>query len=264
MNMRGRVAHIEAADSGWRGLYRTGGAAAVIAVVLFRRNLGAEFSLLRITGIISFGPATTPRTAVEWFSLLQGNALLGLVLLEIFDLVNYALVGLIFLALYGALRRDNKSAMVIATVLGLVGIAVSFATNHAFALLSLSDRYAAAATDAQRSMFLAAGEALLATSNPGAIYQGTGIYASLLLVTLAGIIISVVMLRSSVFGTATACAGILAGVFGLGYFGALALAPAVRAAPPSISAVFLLVWYLRIGRRLFRLGAGAPGEEARE
>lgn len=57
-------------------------------------------------------------------------------------------------------------------------------------------------------------EALLAINDPGAIYQGTGIHTSLLLVTLAGLIISLVMLRSSIFGKITAYVGILANMFG--------------------------------------------------
>lgn len=146
--------------------------------------------------------------------------------------------------------------MVIATTFGFVGIAVYFASNQAFAMLSLSDQYAAATTNVQRSMLLAAGQALLAIDNPGAVYQGTGIYISLLLVTLAGLIISIVMLRSSIFGKATAYAGILANVFGLGYFIALAFAPALCFLPPSISAPFRLIWYILIARRLFQLGSG--------
>jgi hypothetical protein len=188
--------------------------------------------------------------------LLQNNRFVGLSLLNVFDIVNYALVGLIFLALCGALRRADKSAMVIATTFGFVGIAVYFPSNQAFAMLSLSDQYAAATTDAQRSILLAAGDALLAVNNPGAIYQGTGIYMSLLLVTLAGLIISIVMLRSSIFNKATAYVGILANVFGLGYFIALAFAPAIYVLPPIISAPLRVIWYILIARRLFQLGSG--------
>jgi hypothetical protein len=174
-------------------------------------------------------------------------------LLDVFDLVNYALVDLILLALYGALRRANKSAVAIATTWGFVGIAVYFASNRAFAMLSLSQRYAAATTDAQRSILLAAGEALLAVNNPGAFYQGTGIYLSLFLVLLAGLTISVVMLQSNVFSKATAITGMLANGFGLGYFIALACAPALCWLPPSVSAPFRVTWYILIALRLFRL-----------
>ena len=239
----------------WRGLYRAGGAAALIAALLFRRNLGAEFWLLRNMGLIGFGPKTIPSSAPDWFALLQDSPFLGLTLLNLFDLVNYALVGLIFLALYGALRRVDQSAMLIATTFGFVGIAVCLSSNQAFAMLALSEQYVAATTEAQRSICLAAGQALLAIDNPGTIHNGTGIYVSLLLVTLAGLIISIVMLRSRVFGRATAYIGILAHAFGLGYFVALVLAPAIVFLPPSLSALFLLAWYIRIGLRLLQLGS---------
>ncbi len=57
-------------------------------------------------------------------------------------------------------------------------------------------------------MLLASGEALLAIHNPGAVFQGAGVNLGLLLVTVAGLIIAVVMLRSDVFGRATAIIGI--------------------------------------------------------
>jgi len=50
--------------------------------------------------------------------------------------------------------------MTIALGLGLGGIALYFAVNPTLSMLYLSDQYAAATTDAQRSAFLAAGEAL--------------------------------------------------------------------------------------------------------
>ena len=247
--------HPDSPDSAWKGLYRVGGAAALITVVFFRRNFGAELVGFRGFGLIDV-PATYPASALEWFTLLQDGKLVGLALFNVVDLVNYALVGLMFLALYGALRRANRSAMVIATTCGWAGIAVYFASNQAFSMLSLSNRYAAAATDARRSMLLAAGEALLAINNPGAIHQGTGIYISLLLVTLAGLIMSIVMLRSHIFGKVTASVGLLANGFLLGYFIALAFAPALYALPVIISAPFRVTWYVLIARKLFQLGSG--------
>lgn len=240
-------------NSRWNILFFTGGAAALIAGIVFRRNLDAEFLLLRGTGIIDIGPASPPTTITDWFALLQNNKLLGLTLLNVFDLVNYALVGLIFLTLCVVLWRDGKSLIALAGMLGFTGIAVYFASNQAFSVLYLSSQYAAATTDAQRSLFLAAGQAALAVHyNAG--YQGTGIYPSFFLVSTAGLIISAVMLRSSIFSRATACLGILANVFGLGYYVALVLLPAMVFLPLSVSAIFLLAWYILIGCRLLRLG----------
>jgi len=244
----------EIADPAWKSLYKIGGVAALMAVFVFRRNLGAELGLLSNFGIIRGVPTTPLTSASDWFSLLQDNQLIGLTLLNFFDLVEYALLGLVFLALYGALRQAHRSAMVIATTCGLVGITVYFASNQAFGMLALSERYAAATSDAQRSIYLAAGEALLAINNPEAIYQGTGIYVSFFLVLFAGLLTSVVMWRGELFSKATAVTGILANGIGLCYFITLTFAPAVYWIPHPISAPFRVVWYFLVALRLFKLG----------
>jgi hypothetical protein len=239
----------------WKGLFRVGGAAALIAGLVFRRNLDAELMLLKDSGIINVGLTTPPGTVMDWFALLQNNPLFGLTLLNLFDMVNYALVGLMFLALLAALRRVRQSAMAIAAFLGFVGIAVYLASNQALTMLSLSNQYATATTDAQRLMLLAAGQATLAIHH-NASYEGAGLYLSFFCVTVAGLIISAVMLRSDTFSKITAYVGLLANGFGLGYYFALVFAPAMIALSLSISALFLLAWYVLIGRRLWAISSG--------
>lgn len=245
--------YVKAKDNSWRALYITGGVAALLAVFVFRRNLAAELGLLSNLGLLSGAPTSPLTGAIDWLNLLQENRLIGLTLLNFFDVIEYALVGLMFLALYGALRQTSKSAMLIATTCGLVGITVYLASNQAFAMLALSERYATATTAAQRSLYLAAGEALLATNNPEAIYQGSGIYFSLFLVLLAGLIISIVMLRSETFRKATAITGMLANGIGLCYFIGLAFAWELYWLPIPISAPFRVIWYFLIALRLFKL-----------
>lgn len=243
-------------DVRWRLLLKLGGWAAFVAALLFRRNLAEEFLLLRLSGIIRSGPQAFPGNAADWFTLLRTYPLIGLTFLNLFDVVNYALVGLIFLGLCPALFRVSKSAMTLAMALTFVAVAVYFASNQAFALLSLSDQYTVATTDAQRSGLLAAGQALLAIHNSGANY-GNGPYVSFLFVNLAGLISAAVMLRSSVFGKFAAWMGILANLFGLSYYLTLVFAPSMSAIPLSASAPFLLIWYLVVGRKLLRLGSAS-------
>ena len=254
MNRIDHVPNIGTADSAYNGLYKAGAVAALMAAVLFRRNLDAEWMLLRGAGMMNAVPSAPPNTVIDWFTLLQNNKLLGLTLLNFFDLANYALVGLIFLALFAALRRASPSWMGIAAALGFAGITVYFASNQAFTMLSLSEQYAAATTGAQRAMFLAAGQAVLAIHR-NASFAGSGIYLSFLLVSVAGLIISAVMLRSSIFSKGTAYMGILANGFGLGYYIVFAFASALVFIPLSISAIFLLIWYLQVGGRLWALGS---------
>ncbi len=238
-------------DPRWIGLCRVGGIAALVAAIGFRRNLAAEYLLLRATGIITSGPTASPTSALDWFALLHDNRLVGLTLLNLFDIVNYALVGLILLGLYAALRPTKTSSATLALVIGTVGVGVYFACNQAFALAALSDQYAAAATDADRSMALSAGQALLAIQSSGAAY-GNGFFASFFCVELAGLIMAVIMLRSSLFGRITAYVGILANGFGLAYYMFQNTAPAFTAISMSLAAVCLLIWYLLIGVRLLR------------
>ena len=245
----------EIEDFAWKGLFRFGGIAALMAGLLFRRNLGAELSLLKESGLIAAGPTTPPATVRAWFTLLQTDPLVGLTWLNGFDLVNYVLVGVMFLALFAALRRVNPSAMASAMVLGLGGIAIYFASNQALALLSLSDQYAAATTAAQRTMLLADGQALLALNR----FSSLSRYLSLLLIAIAGLITSVVMLRSDVFNRATAYVGILAGAFDLAYCLAIACAPAVDGELLAVcfipaAGLLLMIWHLLIGRRLHQAG----------
>jgi hypothetical protein len=243
----------DTSDSGWKSLYTVGGVAALVAGVLFRRNLAAEIGL--------FSQHSPPVTVSDWFALLQSNRLLGLAYLNIFDIVNYALVALMFLALYAALWRANKSYMAVATVLGLLGIAVYLASNTALSMLSLSEQYAVATTGAQKTTLVAAGEALLALNRftaPGS-HPGSGGFLSLLLIAVAGILASVVMLQSGLFKRATAYVGILAGVLDLAYCMAYAFVPAVDSELLAVlfipaAGLLLMLWHIMVGWRLYGLG----------
>ena len=230
----------------WTTLYKTGGIAALLAAVLFRRNIGAELSLF--TGVEAI-----PRSAAEWYTLLQGNPFIGLAFLAVFDIVNYALVGLVFLALGAAFWQAHKSAAAIALASGLVGIAVDFATNISLTMLSLSQQYAAVTSEAQKAALLAAGQAILATNDPLATFPGTGAYVSLLLIALAGLLFSVLLLRSN---RVTAIVGLLASGCDLAYCLTVAFAPFLRAYLLAAGGLFWVLWHLMVGWKLLQLSRG--------
>jgi hypothetical protein len=229
-------------------IYRIGGIAALLAVFVFRRNLSAELTAFNGFGLFTI-PDPLPARAAEWFALLQSNPVVALALLNVFDLVEYALLGLVFLAVVAALRQVNRTTMLFATLCGLVGITVYFVSNQAFGLLYLNRQYAAATTEAQRAGFEAAGEALLAVNA-----HGTGTYLSLFLVLLAGLMISIVMLRSNIFNKVTAITGILANGFNLTYFILLPFGTTLLALPFVLAAPFRVVWYFLIAIKLIQIG----------
>lgn len=236
----------------WKGLYRAGGWAALIAVALFRRNFGAELSLLPLMGLTDW-PAMPPADAAGWFALLHEHPFYALCQFGLVDMVNYVLIGLLFLAACGALRRAAPGGAAAVAALYWTGTAIALASNQVFPMWTLSAQYAAAGTEAQRAALVAAGQALLAIHNPGAVYPGAGVLIGLFLVLAAGLILSLAMRRSRVFGRGAAYVGLAANGIALAYFPALAFAPALIALPPALSALFRIAWYVLVALRLFRL-----------
>jgi hypothetical protein len=243
---------IETVDLTWKSLYRVGAVSALIAALIFRRNLGvAEIPL--VTGI------AIPNTAAGWVTLLHDNSLLGLTLLNVFDIANYALVGLMFLAVYVSLRRTNKSCTLLAAIFSFVGMVLYFVSNSALSMFSLSNQYAAATTDAQKSTLLAAGQTVLANGyDPSAVYQSGSFYLSLLFVALAGMLMSAVMLQSRIFNKATAYVGIAASALDLAYIVGLPFVP--QSSVPFFGAIcvasaglLLMIWHLLVGIKLYKL-----------
>jgi hypothetical protein len=224
-------------------LYKIGGVAALLAAVLFRRNIGAEVSLFTGVGAI-------PQSIAGWYDLLQTNPLVGLSFLAFFDMINYTLVGVAFLALCAALWQVNKNVALIALASGLVGITVSLASNISLSMLSLSQQYATAASDAQRIALLSAGQALLAPHDPLALLPGTGMYVSLLLIALAGMLFSLLLLPSN---RATAIVGLLASGCDLAYCLTIYFTPSLRVLLMASGGLFYMIWHLLVARKLFQL-----------
>ena len=235
-----------------RWLYIAAGVAALLAALVFRRSCGAELSAFDGFGIFDI-PQPLPSQAGGWFALLRADPFVGMALLDALDLIEYLLLSLILVALFYALRDAARTASWVAIVLGMVGIGVAFLSNSAFSMLSLSQRYGAAEDAAHRTALQAAGEAVLARSNPGVAHLGTGAMLGWMLVLLAGLLFSIAMLRTQVFSKAAGISGSLANGFALLIFPVLLLAPSLVWLPPSLSAPFRLLWYILIALRLFKL-----------
>jgi hypothetical protein len=160
---------------------------------------------------------------------------------------------MVFLALYVAVGKVNASGMAIAFTLALLGIAIFFATNTPFSMRTLSRPFAAATADADRSLLLAAGEALLANANQRAI---GGFNVGLFLVSVAGLIVSSVMRRATSFRTLTAYVVILAFRLSLADYVRQAFTSSVTVALLLIlpGALLLVIWFVSVGVRLWQLG----------
>lgn len=229
-------------DFRWKSLFKVGGAAAIIS------------ALLLLIEIIVFTIWPQPSNAMGYFTLFQSNQLIGLIDFYLLEVIAYILFLPMFLAIYFAIRRFNESYTIIAISLAILGIAIFLATNNSFNLLSLSNQYMAATTEAQKSMILAVGQAILVNTGQRAF---GGFNMGFLMISLAGLLFSVVMIRSSQFSKKIAYVGILAFAVSLAEYFRMILLPSSATLLLIIaiaSGILLLIWLLMVGRRLLQLG----------
>jgi hypothetical protein len=226
-------------ESRWAGLYRLGGVTALFIAVLL---LGE---------ILVYSALPRPVSVIERFALFRTNWLVGLLTLDLLGIISYLLFVPTILSFYMILRRTNEAVALVAAVLFLVGIAAFFATNTAFPMLSLSKQYAAASSDAERAIFVAAGQSMLTMFNENAFHM------SYLIVSASWLLMSIVMFRSQKFGRINSYAGILAGAAGI--VAVVLELSSTKVLYVAISTyfaaiVFLLVWIALAGRRLCKIG----------
>lgn len=219
-------------DASWRPIYRLAGIAALLSISCV------------VAAIVVYLLNPIPTTIAGWFALYQRNPVIGLFSGDLMMLISFVAMGMIYVGLYGALRRVHEPLTLLATVSALASVIIYTAINPAFSMLALSGQYAQATSDAQRAQLLGAGQAVIAN------WQGSGFDVSYLLAAIAGLLFGFLMLRrGSVFGRWTAYSAIA--------MGALSLVPA---AAGFVGVVFsllallpTLVWLALIAWRFLTL-----------
>ena len=212
--------------------------------LLFRMGSIAAVGLVAITILHSlvFSVVGLPATVADWFALFGSNPIGGLLGFELL-MVAYVVVSIpVVLALYAALRPTSASLMGVYVAISLIGIVAFIAARPAFEMVSLSNGYAAATTETERTAYLAAGTATYAA------FHGTAFWVSYLLGSLGGLVLAVAILRGGVFSRRTAYVRMGSSVFDFGLF-----VPGVGLVIALLSVVCLLAFNLMVARRLAQL-----------
>jgi len=139
-------------------------------------------------------------------------------------------------------------------VLAFAGVTLFLATPSAFSWLALSDKFAAATTEAQRQQLLAAGEAILASD----MWHGSGAMMGGILLQTGTLLLSVVMLRSPAFGKLLAYLGIVTHGLDLAHLLTGLVFPPGGVILMAIAGPLYLVWFPLLARDFFRLGETQP------
>lgn len=235
----------------WQALYRLGG---VVALLIVLTGL-VEIAISFLPG--GSAPATT---ALDWFDLYRSNPFMGLRNMGLLNIIMTVLGLPMTLALYGAHRKASQAFAALAAAISFIGVATFFATNRAFPMLDLSRQYAAATTDTQRAILLAAGQSMLSVGQS----HTAGTFLAFFLAELAGLAMAAVVLHGGVFSRLTGIIGLVANTcflvfeFNASFISGLS-APVMALA--VCGGLLTMVWNVLVALRLFQLASARPQEE---
>ena len=220
----------------WNDLFKVAGIAAVISELAIILGLVTYF-------IWPYSPKT--ESAATILTNLQANTLGTLISLDLFLLISNLFSVMLFIGLYQSLRQVNPSYALIALVMGLIAVALLVPARPIIELYALSGKYAAATTEASKSLYLAAGETLLSS------FDGTGWFLNTLLGGFSLLVSAILMLRSAIYSKTTATVGIVTNLAACSFF-----IPAVGTFILFLSVPGYAIWYFLLARRFFQLGRG--------
>lgn len=220
-------------DPRYKNLYLFGGVAGILIAVLVVFAIGAYF----------IWPYSAHETTIEaLFDLLQTDRLGALISLDVSMLLIGPTTMLLYLALYAALRQVDESVALIALALNLLGVGLIIVCRPLVELVMLSDQYAITVDAAEKMRLLAAGEVLRVQ------LDGTAWAMQTVFLMLAGLLNSLLMLRSRFFSKATAWLGIVISAVGLGFF-----LPAIGLLFLFFNTIGTIPWCLLMARYLFKI-----------
>ncbi len=232
----------ESTDPRWKALYRAGGVAALV-----------QLGCVLITLVVATTLGVEPTTANEYFTGLEQARLVTLLRLDFPSLINVTLFTVTSFAVIAALQESKRMYAGLGVGLVFIGVVLALATHSAFSMIHLADQYAAATTETQRTMLLAAGEAVIASD----WWHSTGGFFAGLFLQGGTVLISCIMLRSGHFSKATAWTGLLAN--GLDWIHVLIqlVSPGLAAIVLAIGGLFYVAWYPLLARDFLRLSKQA-------
>jgi hypothetical protein len=197
--------------------------------------------------IVIFVVSPPPDTVKGFFDLFQQNPFLGLLSLDFLYLFNNLIIVVLYLALFVLLVEEQPAMVVFALVFGLIGVACYYPSNPSFEMLTLSQKYASALPQ-QQSIYLAAGETLLAG------YTGTSFNAYYVMSTLSLLLFAFAITKSQHFKKSVGFWGLASGFF-------MIIPSSAGTLGMIFSLLSLLPWVVFVGMLMIHFKHYATGKE---
>jgi len=215
----------------WSKLYKVGGIAAIIIVLIIP---------IQILIFTIFPP---PETTIGFFELFRDNWIIGLLSLDFLYYINNGLLILVYLGLFAVLIKTDFAIMLIAVLIGFIGIAVYYVSTVGFEMLSISKQYYSADSIELEQQLLSVGHGLISR------YKGTAFDVYYVFNAITLIMISMIIYKSKDFGKSSATWGMIAGIFMI----IPSTAGTIGLIFSLISLIPWIVFSILVGRKLIKL-----------
>lgn len=222
--------------SGIFTLTRTIGAVAgLLAVLVIRRNLGAEAFMANYFGHFPLESIPEPLT-LEAVRSLFAVPVIGFLYFDSFDLINVLLVLLLFIPIFTLSVQSNRSFTIVSSVLLVTSFALYCFSNTGLPLFFNLD------SDSGLMR-------ILSSESSRRFYSD----AALFLFYLFGVEFSVVLRRCGIFSKWTFLFGMIGNSIGILYFPLGLLIPEWNYLTIVLAAPFTVIWHGNLALNLFRL-----------
>jgi len=181
--------------------------------------------------ILIFVLSPHPTTVLGWLELFKMSWVLGVIHFDGLYIINNIILAIIYVALFLLLVEEHPTLMILATLLGLLGIASYFASNKAVEMFFLSKEYWGGRTNLPDEVFFASVQGLLLA------WKGTAFDIYYILNGITLFLISSAMLKSHLFKSSIAIVGFISAFLMIipSNFGAVGMV---------FSLLSLIPWYL--------------------
>jgi hypothetical protein len=190
---------MEHSDHSWRGMYTTG----CLFTLLVILGVLLDILLGSTTGVTH---GTAGYAAENHFAELRDNPLRGLYHLDLLNMIIQLLLIPVFFALFATMRKNSRGLAFLALVVFIIGSSIFISGNPALSMYELSMKWKSTNNEVLRNIYLGAGEAILAKGAHGS----PGAFIGAALSSLAGILMSLAMMKGRIFNRTTALLGLIA------------------------------------------------------
>ncbi|HVN19379.1 MAG TPA: DUF4386 family protein, partial [Dongiaceae bacterium] len=190
-----------------------------------------------------------PATAQECFAMIQKNVVVAILRLDILTVLVMPVFCVMYAGFYAALRRECWFLALVSCASAMIGVGLILANASVTSLLYLADQYAAASSEARRMLLLAAGEAVISND----MWHGSAAKMGGLLLQSAGVLISIAMLRSTVFSKLIGYSGLVAHGLDLAHILLGFFWPKVAVLAMGVAGPLYLLWFPLVAKKLREL-----------